>query len=266
LKDEASQLSQLEEVAKSEDQGPFESYREDALLLLARHYQKKGDYAKAFDYFTRYTPRSDCGTCLRSMHQSRQLSRIDCLLNMKRHSDAVVLCVETLEGSGHTPAVAVTLFRLYREAGQLDDLAKRVQASAKLREHDAVKELTRIQELAAKKDVKALVALCQDSGWVSTNVVTQAVSDWRCQAAAEALASCIGNDLAPVKKAIEEHQKNTSWLIYALGWMPSPAARELLEELNRKDRNQESGNVEYALALQKGQGKHRPKLGTLPRP
>jgi len=75
--DEKAMLAYLEEAlqAKPAPKGrnclvPFDP-AQVALPRLAEYYRDKGDYRKAIHYFSRWKPRSFCGTCMQLMERER---------------------------------------------------------------------------------------------------------------------------------------------------------------------------------------------------
>ena len=57
----------------------------------------------------------------------------------------------------------------------------------------------------------ALIDLAQDSGWVHTDTARETSSDWRCRAAAEALASCLTDGETPAPILHEQADRLSLW-------------------------------------------------------
>jgi hypothetical protein len=123
----------------------------------------------------------------------------------------------------------------------------------------SLRGLLRAQALAEKKDVAALVALCQKAlpyGGVPTPEA--GLRDLTQSAAAEALAGLGAAAVDPVKAALAKRPEVTGWLIYALGRSSAPSALEVLKQVaerGRGDDHERAGNIAYALALKGETGK-----------
>ena len=67
-----------------------------------------------------------------------------------------------------------------------------------------LRELMRIRQLQQRGDVHALIEMCRDAGFTHSDTFEAHVGhrDWRCKAAAEALATLGAPAVQPVKQAI----------------------------------------------------------------
>jgi len=162
------------------------------------------------------------------------------------------------------------LTRLYADADQRADLRALLDRYDKVREAYPLynpcwpsptlytRELLRIQDLAAKKDVPALVALCQKRRPTDRGSELEYEDELFCSAAAEALAGLGGPEVEAIKSALNNKPKVTSWLLYALGRSRAAGALEALKDLAGRDPGDDrdfSDCLAYALALQGEPGK-----------
>jgi tetratricopeptide (TPR) repeat protein len=236
--------------------------RQEALIRLGRHYRDKGDFNKALDYFIRWEPRSGCGNCWLEMRMEREREITVCRLHLGDHAGVVRASLLGLRQDGGVSRFdAGILCRLYGDAGQLDDLRRLLEDYDATRKRDPrdgrepsrdLRELVRIESLARKKDVAALVALCQDESKGSgTSASRHALADPVHSAGAEALGALDGVDA--VRSALAKKPNLTTWLVYALGRSNSPAALQALAELAEQERDFSDGSmtddIAYALAL-----------------
>ena len=118
-----------------------------------------------------------------------------------------------------------------------------------------IRESLRITKLAEQKDVAALIAITQQAGSVNGPTFEDGGRDWRCKLAAEALATCGGKEVPALREAIGNGPTNQSWLIYALGKSPAPAALAVLDDLSKKEKGGDCDNVAYAIFLKGEAGK-----------
>jgi hypothetical protein len=232
-----------------------------------------GRYREAHDAYAGWRPVSFCGTCEAMMQDERSHGMALCLAYLNDHPAAARVGLRAV-GAGTADSslqTAVLLFELYRDAGQLGDLTamldrieqRLLAAAAKTGPVDArrrrdlleyaptweVREMMRIADLGAKKDVAALVALCQDSRSAQADTFDAKPYELRGRVAADALAACGDGAVGPVRDAIRARRGSVSWLIYALGRSPTPAALDVLRDLAREEKSWNCGNVAYALAL-----------------
>src|SRR5262249_22821524 len=151
--------------------------------------------------------------------------------------------------------------------GMLDGYEKAAKKRPQETERDRpptqdLRELLRVQPLAEKKDVAALVALCQeDVGYESLMVYRDAERYLTQSAAAEALAGLGGAEVEAIKSALGKGPKVTGWLIYALGRSGAPSALKVLTEAAEREQGEDferferAVNLAYALALKGEPGK-----------
>jgi hypothetical protein len=243
--------------------------RQRAILKLARYYRDKRDFKKALEYFTRWDPKSGCGNCQASILAERYEEMTLCRLQLGDHLDVVREGLRPLQSEGWLSSFdAWVLCRLYRDAGQLDDLLCLLDEYDRTRKRDpgrdrdptrTLRDLLRIEALTQKKDVAALVALCQDTSKGGGRSASEdAKIDPVNSAAAEALATLDG--VEAVKAALAKERVLTVWLIYALGRSNAPAALEELTRLAEELRGNAEGffredNIAYALAMKGEAGK-----------
>lgn len=271
--DERAMLGYLEEAVKVK---PFPTdrnlrdtrdTRQEAILRLARYYQDKRDFKKALEYYTRWEPRSWCGTCRASMMARRKREMALCQMQLGEHAAVIRDRLQLLQKEDWLSSFDSWLvWRLYNDAGQIGDLRKildQYETTRKPRRQEAaefdlppayaLRGLLRAQALAEKKDVAALVALCQEKSRFGAPGPTQfAEGDLAPCAAAEALAALGGAEVEPLKAALGKKPKVTGWLIYALGRSPAPSALTALTAMAERERGDDPvlvDNIAYALAL-----------------
>lgn len=240
--------------------------RQEAVIRLARHYRDKGDFKKALDYFTRWEPQSWCGTCLASMNAEREREITLCRLRLGDHATLVRDRLRRFQkDDGLSDFDAWVLGRLYADAGQLGDLRGMLDDYERVRkEHPredrralppthGLRELLRVQDLAEKRDVAALVLLCQEEGRRENVELSQGgEGDLLRSTAAEALAGLGGVEVEAIQSALGKRPRVTGWLIYALGRSSAPSALEVLKGAAERERDRDDSpaqNIAYALAL-----------------
>jgi hypothetical protein len=272
--DERAMLGYLEETLKlplarmEDDQLDMLGTQQDAVHCLAQHYRDKRDFKQALAYYTRWDPQSRCGTCLAFMYMERSREIALCQLHLGDQQTVVrERLLRLRKGEWVGGFDAWVLCRLYSDAGQLDDLRRLVDDHDRTwkqqpqEDYDRIGDLRgllRVEELAQKKDVAALVALCQDrSKGRGYRPSQDALSDPVHSAAADALGAL--NGVEAVQAALAKKPNLTVWLVYALGRNDSPAALETLTKLADKpgwdwDYCQMDA-VAYALALHGEPGK-----------
>jgi hypothetical protein len=246
--------------------------RQEAFIRLARHYRDKGDFKKALDYFTRWQPQSWCGTCRASMEAERAQEIILCQLHLGDHATAMRNIFRRLQKEDWLINFdAWVLWRLYSDAGQLGDLRAMLDHYEKGRDerlraetHDpsptyGLRGLLRVQALAEKKDVAALVTLCRgEIQYESLETSRNGRRDLIHSAAAETLAGIGGGEVEAINSALEKRPKVTGWLIYALGRSRAPSALDVLQKVAEQeggDEDYRTQNIAYALALRGDAGK-----------
>jgi hypothetical protein len=259
--DERSMISYLEEATKlpavptERNLMDTRDTRQEAILRLAWHYRDKGDFTKALDYFTRWEPHSGCATCRASVRGERQREILSCQLHLQYYAAAVRDRFRWLrEGDLLEESDARLLTHFYRQAGQLSDLRRLLDDCQKAPEDyeqagpltpeqeewrlsgdkcrnesiQLMRDILHVETLEEKKDVAALVAICQEEG-DSYRLRT------RRQAAAEALAGL--DAVAAVKSALDKRPKEVSALMDALGLSNDPAALEALKAVAKQERD-----------------------------
>lgn len=246
--------------------------RQEAFIRLARHYRDKGDFKKALDYFTRWEPQSWCGTCLASMKPEREQEIILCQLRLGDHAVVIQDIFRRLQKKDWLSNFdAWVLWRLYTDTGQLGDLRAMLDRYEKGRNERPREEkgdpspthglrgLLRVQALAEKKDVAALVALCHEEiGYGSLETSRDGRRDLIHSAAAEALAGIGGAEVEAIYSALDKTPQVTGWLIYALGRSLAPSALDVLRKAaahEGHDEDYRAQNIAYALALKGEAGK-----------
>jgi hypothetical protein len=223
--------------------------RQEAIRMLGRYQFRKGDYKKARDAFQRWQPQSWCGTCLMSMRAERKHFLLVCRLHLGEQAAVARELLEEMRTGAIDSESFVLLFRLYREARQGNDLAALLSRNDKVKQLDAVQFLLHVQHATAKKDVADLIRLCRDAEQKVESV-------WLCRAAADALLSCLDNDMTPVLKALDEQGEGERWLIRILGKNGSPKALEWLTNTARKGvRRRDLDEVIHAIARHGEAGK-----------
>ncbi len=261
----------------------------EAIVQLAQWLERHTEWKEALHWWTTWKPSSSCGTCLAGMRAQRWQGIARCQLHLGATTEAARTCAQAVfaHGDWGSAGLAELLFRIYREAGQLDDLGKMVAAfeEERLREFDAqgyFKDATREQKLrflatrtirelesdhglSAAKNVAQLVAICQQSNSTHVDTFKELSQDHRCRAAAEALAALGDTAVKPVREAIENRAGSISWLIYSLGRNASPAALDALKELQKTERSWNMDNVAYALYLKGDEGRKLLAAATLER-
>ncbi len=192
--------------------------RQEAFIRLARHYRDKGDFKKALDYFTRWEPQSWCGNCRASMEAEREQEIILCQLRLSNHTSAIRDIFRRLQKDDWLKSFdAWVLWHLYTDAGQLGDLRAMLDHYEKGRNERPREEkrdpspthglrgLLRVQALAEKKDVAALVAVCQEAtGYGSLETSRDGRRDLIHSAAAEALAGIGGAEVEAINSALDK--------------------------------------------------------------
>jgi hypothetical protein len=201
--------------------------RQEATIRLARHFRDKGDFKKALGYFTGWEPQSWCGTCQAEMQAERARQITLCQLHLGDHVSIVRERFRGLQKDDWLSDFdSWVLWRLYGDAGQLGDLRGMLDNYEKGRkernpkeERDlpptyALRNLLRVQAPAEKKDVAALVALCQEEiRYGSLQASRDGMRDLLQSAAAEALAGLGNGAVEPIKAALDKRPKVTGWLI-----------------------------------------------------
>jgi hypothetical protein len=246
--------------------------QQEAIIRLARHHRDKGNLKKALDYYTRWRPQSWCGTCLFYMRAEREREIALCQLRLGDHAAVIRDRFRRLQkGDWLSDFDSWVLWRLYADAGQLADLRgmmDKYEKDRKARPQEArrdlpplpgLRELLRARALDEKKDVAALVALCQRESPVDQFQASDGgAGDLLRSVAAETLAETGAAGVEAIKAALGKRPKVTGWLIYALGRSSAPSALEVLKQMAEREREGDralTGNIAYALALKGEPGK-----------
>jgi hypothetical protein len=277
-RDERAMLGYLEEAVKAPPTATGRNLmdtldtRQDAFIRLASYYRDKRDFRRALDYYSRWEPASWCGNDLVALRQQRDHEIILCRLQLGGHATVARDTFLDLQKYDEVSNFrAWVLWNLYRDAGQLDDLRGMLdnyEKGRKERPRDeelprspthVLRGLLRVQSLAEKKDVQALVRLCHEEIWfdgmrASDHAETLPIHSM----AAEALATLGGVAAEAIKSALGKKPKVSGWLIYALGRSSAPSSLEVLqraaEDTERGD-GCRAQNIAYALALKGRRGK-----------
>jgi hypothetical protein len=123
-----------------------------------------------------------------------------------------------------------------------------------------LQDILRVQDLLEKRDVAALIALCQEHSNAQTQASRDGVRCLTASMAAEALARIGGAEVEAIKSALAKKPAATAWPIYALGrsrdWKAAAVLKKLAEE--EGDSNYAiAANLAYAMALQKPYDLHQ---------
>lgn len=254
LGDEKAMLQQLE-VAAGAPATPTDrnlmdtsDTRQEAVQRIARHHFQKGNFKESLAAYKRWEPESWCGTCLMGMHMHRQHMITVCRLNLGEHAAVAQELLDYVTRGHDAPHNAELLFRLYDDAGQMDDILRLLGGKVKLgapSHHEAV-----LHKLAAGKDIAGLIKLCVDpSRRVSFLDHPERAYDWERLRAAETLAALIAEDITPVVNAIAKTDGSTSWLLYALGKSGSTKALDWLADRAARDVDVRGDARNYLLAI-----------------
>jgi tetratricopeptide (TPR) repeat protein len=230
----------------------------------ALEFEKQRQWGHALRALNEYRPKSFCGTCLATMRATRAEHIAFCHAQLGEHSKAAEVLWQGLNDPlGWSNHLALSLFQLYRDAGQLDDLYRSVATAEKagLRGKSPpvvpLRKLQRIQELRDAKAVHDLVAICRESNSTHRNTFAEPETrvDWESRAAAEALAGCGAEAVDAIEAAlINRRGSSISWLIFALGKNQSPKALLVLQGLLQSEKSYERSNVIFAVAMHGKQG------------
>lgn len=222
--------------------------QQNAHRWLGKLYFEKRDYKKAHEHFAAWVPWSGCGTCWIGLREERERAVLRCRLHRGEHVEVAHELRNSIKSGPGDAERAMLLFRLYREAGQTDDLITFFKGIDAAKNDAAIKYLLEVEELVVKKDVAALIARCHDSRDFPIDFDWNRA--WKCRVAADALVGLLAGDTAPVLKALEKPTGHGNWLIYALGKSGAKDALKWLTERARTtDSDCERESVMYALAL-----------------
>jgi len=222
-----------------------------AVQWLGTHHLDRGNWKEALAWWTSWQPSSVCGTCADSMRMERAYYMALCKIRLGEHAAAAAFCLPAVcDRRTPAPDLAALVVQLYAQAGQLDDLLQMADSSA-----TSLREMVRIWGLAARRDVAQLISLCADSGEATTGMFQRPGQGWRGRAAADALATCGGEEIRPIRKALDDGRGEGSWLIYALGKSSSSQALYELTRLLRWKPTRGSDIVYYALLLKGDAGR-----------
>jgi hypothetical protein len=247
--------------------------RQEAFVRLARYYRDKGDFKKALDYYTRWEPESSCGTCLAFERWERQSGILSCRLRLRDYAGAVQDCFGQLRGLGLLNEFDANLLtHFYRQADQLDDLRRLLDEYKKAPEDPAfvgpltpdeeewrirlnerraesiqlVRDILHIETLGEKKDVAALLAICQEEG--DSNRV-----EARRRAAAEALSKL--DSIGAIQAALDKKPKEAGALIEALGLSNAPESLEALKRVVRQESGSDRNRIQSIINALECKGK-----------
>jgi hypothetical protein len=101
-----------------------------AYELLGGHYVRTRQWERALDSYSRWRPSSWCGNCSASLQLRQKNALLICLVHTGNHAAAANAAWKTVangrsfDGSASWHMAALTLIRLYEEAGQRDDLVR----------------------------------------------------------------------------------------------------------------------------------------------
>jgi len=117
--------------------------------------------------------------------------------------------------------------------------------------------LFRVAQLKRDEKISGLIKICRDTDSDFFETCKDPDSNMHCKAAAEALASFGGREVAPLAKALSPIRHGSGWLTYALGRSPSPEALQALRRAaNKIDARWEPHfNLAYAISLHGEEGK-----------
>jgi len=118
LDDEKKMIAAYEAAAEIRPAG--------AIQRLAKYYMEKQQWDEALRWWQTEKRASWYG-----QNGAREAENIAiCLIHLGRHRDAAQLCLDAMadEALEHRPTIAALLFRLYRDADQLADLERMVEA------------------------------------------------------------------------------------------------------------------------------------------
>lgn len=278
---EAAMVKHLEHAAKAAPmptkRGIMDTSdtRQTALVRLGKHYQKKGEYRTALEYFTQWKPGSWCGNGLAQFQYERDLSIAECLRAMGHANRAVnEHLMPYLGGDGERllyfdhriPALVV---EIHEEQGDLDGLIRRLRPLAKATPSGTVfiaRELAQIRMWRRDGKITELIAQLRHQGSFVPDI-RRVYDNWRAPAAARALAEFGGKEFPALKKRYEAMLARQAaggndmeygdrlWVVYAIGLSHSPGAGAYLSELVNRDQDARGtagvgrDDLRYALSL-----------------
>ena len=225
--------------------------QQHAVESLGWEYLKARQYRAARLCFTQWEPVSDCGTCAIGLNQEREFLIRHCRLHTGEQVAVAAELLRAVQGSGFidTEGVAI-LFRLYQEAGQINDLLRLLDNSEPSKKNANVRDMLRVRRLAEAGDTATLIKLCQDAGHEPIECGRRFHS--KGFLAADALAGMPGRDVKPVLAALgPPHSGASPWLLYVLGKRATPAGLKWLTASAMLDDHQgDFWTIAYAIALQ----------------
>jgi hypothetical protein len=299
--DERAMIGYLEEAQKTKATPTGRNLmdtldtRQEAMIRLARHYQSRGEFKKAYECWVLWEPKSWSATTAYQLRWMRWRQMAQCQLQAGDNLGFVRERWRELQNDeGPGPYYSWLLWCLYDDAGQLADLRAIVEAHEKSRkkyspdekralldalekkmrmsedievrrraekEYDALRsppptqdlqDILRVQDLLEKKDVAALIALCQKYSPPGAKVLEDGIRCLNGSVGAEALARMGGAEVEAIKSALARNPEAAAWLIYALGRSGDSKATDVLKKLAKEegDNNYSTAqNIAYALAL-----------------
>lgn len=236
--------------------------------MLGSHYMTIKQWKKALAIWENWKPESWCGTCAMEMESHRQTNIMVCRLQLGKHAECIKAVVDHLRGdkSNHQRATtyqAYLTYLIYERAGQSRDLIALASAAESKRvdrrENDPVIDAIRFcEQLQVLEDRRAIGPLIELMGKEQTHErpVMMERYQWRSRAAADALSRCGPKAVAGLVQVIANKRKESvtappAWIYYALGRHPSPAALQVLKDVQlRKEAGwDEIGDLYFALAM-----------------
>jgi hypothetical protein len=115
-----------------------------------------------------------------------------------------------------------------------------------------LQDIFRVHDMLEKRDVAALIDLCQEYSYSNTRVSRDGVFCVTGSMAAEALARIGGAEVEAIKSALAKKPYASAWLIYALGRSGDSKAAVVLKKLAEEERDGNhttAENIAYAMAL-----------------
>ena len=225
--------------------------------MQALKHEEAGEWRQAISCWEKWSPME---RCIPGEVESEKTYHISiCQVRLGEAPAAVSNCLQAVFGSAPfaNASVSLLLLKFYERSGQVQDLVRMVDDFDRKTMNDyrqkgyferqpetnwlrllptrPIREALRIKELQSQGKIAELIAVAQDSSWVTTDITNPSFvsPDWRCQMAANALAE-LGEPavdaIEPISSEFERRKGNTSWLIYALGKSKASNALQALEK------------------------------------
>ncbi|MCI0456907.1 MAG: hypothetical protein L0Z62_08010 [Gemmataceae bacterium] len=246
--------------------------RSQAAERLALWYAELAQWDQAARWWQRWEPRHEERIILAALRAEREKHLTYCRMRADLQKGAHAAGVRTALAAlrREEPVfgwAAADLVRLYREAGQEQDLLlmvgeleravqsdRRKLAVGREEQQDnstflpaqAVRELMKVAQLRERKDVAALVKLLTPPPAESSESV-QALHTALAWAASEALGRCGGAEVGPLRELLQEEQA-PYWAVEALGWSRAPGALELLAHVAERHQQKDPEGLSSAIA------------------